>query len=122
MVLAKEIFVTVIMVVDDSNVPASGLSINYVIYDENQSLPPWQTGTMDEIAGTAFLAMLLAILFYLIFSAKMNIGFRTAFTLAIPFLLILSLVVSSFSIIYAFTAMLVGWMLAVLFQKMIGNR
>ena len=82
----------------------------------------WRCILVNEIAGTAFLAMLLAILFYLIFSAKMNIGFRTAFTLAIPFLLILSLVVSSFSIIYAFTAMLVGWMLAVLFQKMIGNR
>lgn len=53
MVLAQEIFVTVIMVVDASNVPASGLSISYAIYDENQTLPPWQIGTMDEIAGTA---------------------------------------------------------------------
>lgn len=51
MVLAQESFITFLKLIDENGNPATGKSVTYTIYDESQS--SWDTGTMDEITGTA---------------------------------------------------------------------
>jgi hypothetical protein len=76
---------------------------------------------VNEIVGNPFLAAVLAAIIFFIFAGKMKIGFRVTFVLAIPVLLIIGSAISGFPILYAFITMLVGLLLAVIIQKIIGN-
>ena len=76
---------------------------------------------VNEIVGSAFLAVILAAIIFFIFAGKMKVGFRITFVLAIPVLLIIGSAISGFPILYAFITILVGLMLAVIIQKIIGN-
>lgn len=76
---------------------------------------------VNEIVGNAFLAAVLAAILFFMFAGKMRIGFRTTFVLAVPILLIIGSAISGFPILYAFITMLVGLMMAVIIQKIIGN-
>lgn len=76
---------------------------------------------VNEIVGNAFLAAVFATIFFFIFAGKMKLGFRVTFVLAVPVLLIIGSAISGFPILYAFITMLVGLMLAVIIQKIIGN-
>lgn len=77
---------------------------------------------VNELVGSAFLSVIIATIFFFIFSSKIKIGFRTSIVVAIPVLLIFGLTLTGFSTLYAFITVLVGFMLAAVFQKLIGNR
>jgi hypothetical protein len=77
---------------------------------------------VNEIVGSAFLATVLAAILFFIFVGKTKVGFRTSVVLAIPVLLMFGLVISGFPVIYAFVTVLVGFMLAAIIQKIIGNQ
>ncbi len=77
---------------------------------------------VNELVGSAFLAMIIATIFFFIFSSKIKVGFRTSIVVAVPILLIFGLTLTGFSTLYAFITVLIGFMLAAVFQKLIGNR
>lgn len=77
---------------------------------------------VSEIAGTAFIAGLLAMLFYFIIASRLNWGFTTTLGFLFPILLIMGLAISGFSAIMAFSTVVIGFMIAWIFNKLIGNR
>ncbi len=77
---------------------------------------------VNEIVGDAILATVLALVLYFVFASKSRLGFDTTIVLLFPLLLIFGLAFAGFSTIYAFSTVLVGLLLAVLFNKIIGNR
>ena len=77
---------------------------------------------VNELVGSAFLSIIIATIFFFIFSSKIKMGFRTSIVVAVPILLIFGLTLTGFSTLYAFITVLVGFMLAAVFQKLIGNR
>lgn len=77
---------------------------------------------VSEIVGSVFLATIFAVLFYFIIASKLNWGFQTTIGFGVPLLLISGLAFSGFSAIMAFMTLIVGFMLAWVFNKIIGNR
>ena len=77
---------------------------------------------VNELVGSAFLSIIIATIFFFIFSSKIKVGFRTSIVVVVPILLIFGLTLTGFSTLYAFITVLVGFMLAAVFQKLIGNR
>lgn len=77
---------------------------------------------VNEIAGSVLLASILALIFYFIIASKMRWGFDTTITFLFPILFIFGLAITGFSIIYAFSTVVVALMVAWLFNRIIGNR
>ena len=77
---------------------------------------------VNEIAGTVFMASLLGVLFYFMISSKMNWGFTTTIGFLIPIAFVFSLAISGFSAVMAFGTIIVGFMLAWIVNKLLGNR
>ncbi len=77
---------------------------------------------VNELFGSVVLTMLFATLFFFIVASKIKLGFETSFVFGIPLLLIFSLAITGFSVIYAFATLLSGFMLAWIINKIIGNR
>ncbi|KKN65807.1 hypothetical protein LCGC14_0477430 [marine sediment metagenome] len=77
---------------------------------------------VNELVGSAFLSIILASILFFVFSSKIKVGFRTSIVVGIPILLIFGLTLTGFSTLYAFITVLLGFMLAAVFQKLIGNR
>ena len=77
---------------------------------------------VNELIGSAMLSVLLAAIIFFIFSSKLKIGFRTAFVVSIPMILLFGMMLGGFSAIYAFITVLLGFLLASIFQKLIGNQ
>ncbi len=46
---------------------------------------------VNELVGSAFLSIIIATMFFFIFSSKIKIGFRTSIVVAVPVLLIFGL-------------------------------
>ena len=82
----------------------------------------WRCIFVNELVGNAFLSIIIAAIFFFIFSSKIKMGFRTAIVVAVPVLLIFGLTLTGFSVIYAFITVILGLMLGAIFQKVIGNR
>ncbi|KKN69653.1 hypothetical protein LCGC14_0439560 [marine sediment metagenome] len=82
----------------------------------------WRCIFVSEIAGSAFLAALLALMFYFIIASRLNWGFNTTIGFLFPILLITGLALTGFSVIMAFATVILGFMLAWIFNKLIGNR
>lgn len=76
---------------------------------------------MNELIGNAMLAMIFVAILYFIIASKIRLGFDTTIAMAIPLLLITGLAFSGFSAIYAFSTLLVGLMVAWVFQRVIRN-
>ncbi len=76
---------------------------------------------VNEIVGDVVLAGVLAIVLYFIFASRMKMGFDTTITFLFPILLIFGLAISGFSTIFAFSTIIVGLMLAWIFNRVIGN-
>lgn len=77
---------------------------------------------VSELIGNVILASLLGAVFYFIIAGKLRWGFDTTIFFAVPLLLILGLAVTGFSIIFAFLTVLAGFMLAWIFNQIMGNR
>ena len=77
---------------------------------------------VSELIGSVALAVVLFAVFYFIIASKMKFGFDTTIVLATPILLIFSLAIGGFSIVYAFLTMLSALMIGWLIDKMFGNK
>jgi len=76
---------------------------------------------VNELIGSTILTIIIAAIFYFIIASKMKFGFDTTIALSIPILLLLGIVFTGFSAIYAFATIIVGILLAWIFNKIIGN-
>jgi len=77
---------------------------------------------VNELIGNVLLSVVLGAVVYFMIASRMKFGFDTTIAFSIPLLLILGLAISSFSVIYAFVTVIVGFMLAFLFNQIVGNR
>lgn len=77
---------------------------------------------VNELIGSVVLSVVVAFIFYFIIAGKLNLGFDTTIAFAFPVLLIFGLAFTGFSIIFSFITVIVGLMIALLFNKIIGNR
>ena len=77
---------------------------------------------INEIIGSIALASIFGIIFYFILASKLRFGFDTTIAFAFPLVIILSLAIGGFPIVYAFVTVVIGWMLGFLLQKIIPNR
>ncbi len=77
---------------------------------------------VSEIVGDVFLATIIAMVFYFIIASKLNWGFTTTIGFMFPIILILGLTLSGFTAIMAFSTVVIGFMLAWIFNKLIGNK
>lgn len=77
---------------------------------------------VNEIVGSTVLAVILAAIIYFIVAGRLRLGFDTTIAFALPTLLIFGIAFTGFSVIYAFATIVVGFMLAWIFDKIIKNR
>ena len=77
---------------------------------------------VNEIVGDPLLAGVLAIVLYFVAASRLRLGFETTVVFLFPIMLIFGLAISGFSTIFAFSTVLVGLLIAWLFNKIIGNR
>ena len=77
---------------------------------------------VNEIIGDPLLAGVLAIVLYFIAASRLRLGFDTTIVFLFPIMLIFGLAIAGFSTIFAFSTVLVGLLIAWLFNKIIGNR
>ncbi|KKM80405.1 hypothetical protein LCGC14_1340190 [marine sediment metagenome] len=76
---------------------------------------------VSELIGSVVLSILLGAIVYFIVASKLRWGFDTTILVSIPIILILGLAVGGFSAIFAFLTVLVGILVAWIFNKIIGN-
>jgi len=72
---------------------------------------------VNELVGSVTLTAILLAVAYFIIASKSRLGFDTTIILALPIILIVSLMVGGFAVIYAFATVLIAIMLAWLFDK-----
>ena len=77
---------------------------------------------VNEIVGSVILAAVLAAILYFVIASKLRLGFDTTIAFAIPLLIISGLMFTGFSVIYAVITVIVGLMVAWIFQEIIRNR
>lgn len=77
---------------------------------------------VNELIGDAGLAMLFVAILFFVFSSKIKLGFRTTVVAIVPFILIFGLGIAGFSALYAFITILVGIMIATIFNKIMSGR
>lgn len=76
---------------------------------------------LNELIGNLALAMIFVALLYFIMASKLKFDFETTIAFSIPLLLLGGIAITGFSAIYAFVTVIVGVMLAWVFQRMIKN-
>jgi hypothetical protein len=77
---------------------------------------------VNEIVGSTVLAIVLGLILYFIIASKNRFGFDTTVTFLFPVIFIFGLAITGFSIIFAFATIIIGLMVAWIFNKLIGNR
>ena len=76
---------------------------------------------MNELIGSPTLAVLILVLLMFVVASRIKFGFDTTLVLAIPTILLIGFGISGFAAIMALTTIIVGLMLAWLFNQIIGN-
>lgn len=76
---------------------------------------------VNELFGSIVLTAIFGAIFYFIIAGKARLGFDTTIILTFPILLIVGLMIGGFSAIYAFATVIVGIMVAWVFNKIIAN-
>jgi len=77
---------------------------------------------VSELIGSVTLTIVLFAIFYFIIASKMRFGFDTTVLFAIPILLIISLALGGFAVVYALSGFITAIILSWIFQRIIGNR
>ena len=77
---------------------------------------------LNEIVGSVTLALVLFAVMYFVIASKMKLGFDTTILFLFPTIVILSLAISGFSIVYAFATIMVAIMVGWMFDRVIGNK
>ena len=82
----------------------------------------WRCIIISELIGDVLLAILIAVLFYFIIATKLRWGFDNTMAFSVPILLIVGLAFAGFSTIFAFATVIIGLLLAWVFNIMLNNR
>ena len=82
----------------------------------------WRCIIISELIGDVLLAILVAVLFYFIIATKLRWGFDNTMAFSVPILLIVGLAFAGFSAIFAFATVIIGLLLAWVFNIMLNNR
>ena len=77
---------------------------------------------VNELFGSVALTIIFSFIFYLMIAGKLKFGAETTIALAFPIIIIGSLMVGGFNIVYAFATMIVALMVAFVFQRVVGIR
>lgn len=77
---------------------------------------------VNELIGSVGLSILLFGILYFIAASRTRLGFETTLTLSIPIILIFAIGVGQLNILMAFITVIVGIMLAWIFDRIIGNK
>jgi len=77
---------------------------------------------VNELIGSVVLTIIIATIAYFIIAGKLRLGFDTTIAFTIPLLLIFGLMFTGFSAIFAFATIVIGLLIAFVFNKIIGNR
>jgi hypothetical protein len=77
---------------------------------------------VNELIGSATLAILMFALLYFVVAAKIRLGFKTTIAFSIPLILAFSTVIIGFSVIYAIGSLIAGLLLAMLLLRLLGNK
>lgn len=77
---------------------------------------------VNELVGSIMLSILFVAMIYFIIASKLRLGFETTIAFAFPLLLLTGVAIGSLSSMMAFLTVIVAFMLALLFNKLIGNR
>ncbi len=86
------------------------------------NLLDWRCIIISELIGDVLLAILVAVLFYFIIATKLRWGFDNTMAFSVPILLIVGLAFAGFSAIFAFATVIIGLLLAWVFNIMLNNR
>ncbi len=76
---------------------------------------------VNELIGSVLLTVLVGAVFYFIIASKLRWGFDTTIATLFPILLIGGLMLTGFSAVFAFSTVIIGIMVAWIFNKIIGN-
>jgi len=79
----------------------------------------WRCIIVNELVGSAILAVLFAAILYFIVASRLRLGFELTLFLGIPLMFILGMMFAGFSGIMAFMTIIIGLMLAWIFQKVV---
>ncbi len=82
----------------------------------------WRCIIVNELIGSGMLAAIIFAITFFIFASKIRLGFDTTIFLAIPIIILFSFVTVGFAALFAFGAVLAGWLLALAFNRLTGNR
>ena len=77
---------------------------------------------VNELIGSVILTVVISAIAYFIIAGKLRLGFDTTIAFTIPLLLILGLMFTGFSAIFAFATIIIGLLIAFVFNKIIGNK
>ncbi len=77
---------------------------------------------MNELIGSVVLAVIIGAILFLTFASRINLGFKATVVLAVPFLLILAIGFGGLTSIMAFLTLIIAIAVAVIFNKILGNR
>jgi len=76
---------------------------------------------VNELFGSIALTLLAAAIGFLIISGKLRFGFETSIILSVVGVLLASLAIGGFAVIYAFITLVVAILIAITFNRIIGN-
>lgn len=77
---------------------------------------------VSELIGSTVLAGIAMLVLYFVIAGKLRFGFETTIYFLAPMLLIVGLAITGFSVIYAFTTVVVAIMVAWVFNRIVGNK
>ncbi len=77
---------------------------------------------MNELFGSVTLTVIFSFIFYLMIAGKLKFGAETTIALAFPIVIIGSLMLGGFNVVYAFATIIVALMVAFVFQRVVGIR
>lgn len=77
---------------------------------------------VSEIAGSTFIATLIALVFYFILASKLNWSFTTTAGFLVPIMLISTIAIGGFSAVLAFSTVIIGFLISIVINKFISER
>ncbi len=82
----------------------------------------WRCIFVNELFGSVTLTVIFSFIFYLMIAGKLKFGSETTIALAFPVVILGSLMVGGFNVVYAFATIIVALMVAFVFQRVVGIR
>ncbi len=81
----------------------------------------WRCIFVNELIGSVVLAIIFGAILYFVFASKMRLGFDSTLAFSVPVLLVIGIAIGGLQALMAGLTILIGLLVAFLFNKMIGN-